>query len=205
MEDTKIQQTEEFKYLGAMFTEDGRMDKEIDTRCMKAYQVLGQLSPLLQHQNIPITTKKNLIQSIFIPTLCYQCQTWALTKRQESKITAIEMRCLRKAIGVTKRDRIRNEIIRERIGMEPVLKYVQRQQIKWFGHVMRMPTNTLPQRTYNNRSSGRRRRGKPRKRWCDNIKSILQQQGILMTEATHLTYDRKLHLPRHQHSGIRGS
>jgi hypothetical protein len=39
--------------------------------------ILGQLTPLLQHRAIPMTTKKHLIQSIFIPTLCYQCQTWS--------------------------------------------------------------------------------------------------------------------------------
>ena len=108
------------------------------------------------------------------------------------------MRCLRKAVGVTKRDKIRNDAIRKKLGMEPVLTHIKRQQIKWFGHLLRMPANTLPQRTYNTKSSGKRKRGKPRKRWRDNIKVIIQQQGLSTREATVLAYDRELHLPRHQ-------
>jgi hypothetical protein len=84
IENDSIKQTNEFKYLGTVFSEDGKIDKEID-------QILGQLTPLLQHRTIPMITKKHLIQSIFIPTLCYQCQTWTLTKKQKNK--PVKQRC----------------------------------------------------------------------------------------------------------------
>ena len=74
----KIQQTPEFKYLGSIFTEDGKMDREIETRCQKANAVTYQLSPLLKHPSINMTVKRQLINSIFTPTLCYQCQTCLL-------------------------------------------------------------------------------------------------------------------------------
>jgi len=43
-----------------------------------------------------MSTKRQLINSILIPTLCYQCQTWTLNKTQERKIQTCEI-CLRKA------------------------------------------------------------------------------------------------------------
>jgi hypothetical protein len=45
--------------------------------------------------------------SIFLPSFCYQSQTWPLCKAQEQQIVTCEMRCLRKVINVTRRDRMR--------------------------------------------------------------------------------------------------
>ena len=36
---TQLKQTNEFKYLGSMFTENGKLDREIETRCQKANAV----------------------------------------------------------------------------------------------------------------------------------------------------------------------
>ena len=78
LQNVDIKQTIEAKYLGAIFTADGSIDSEISNRCTKANQVLGQLTPLLSHKEIPLTTKANLIRTIFWPTLCYQCQIWLI-------------------------------------------------------------------------------------------------------------------------------
>ena len=73
--DTKIKQVQEFKYLGSIFTEDGRLDKEIEARVQKANAINYQLAPLLRHPKISLPAKQQMINSIFIPTLCYQCQS----------------------------------------------------------------------------------------------------------------------------------
>ena len=72
---TQLKQTNEFKYLGSMFTENGKLDREIETRCQKANAVSYQLAPLLKHPSISTSTKAKLINAIFLPTLTYQCQT----------------------------------------------------------------------------------------------------------------------------------
>jgi hypothetical protein len=76
------------------------------------------------------------------PSMTYL--SWSLTKKQKNKLVTTEMRCLRKAAGVTRRDRIRNDVIRERLGIEPILKYIQKQKIKWFAHLERMPCDSIP-------------------------------------------------------------
>ena len=53
--------------------------------------------------DIPMETKSKIMNSIFLPTLTYQCQTWTMTKPLECKITTCEMRCLRKAVNKTRR------------------------------------------------------------------------------------------------------
>ena len=94
-----LKQTREFKYLGSMFSEDRRLDREIETHCQKSNAVFYQLAPLLRHKNIPVSIKAKLISAIFLPTLTYQCQTWALTKPLQQKLVTCEMRCLQMANG----------------------------------------------------------------------------------------------------------
>ena len=178
------------KYLGSIFTEDGRLDREIETRIQKANSVSYQLAPLLRHPCIPTETKAKLINTIFTPTLTYQCQTWTLTKPQERKITTCEMRCLRKTINVTRRDKIRNTTIRERVGTTPIHHFIQQQRTRWFGHVVRMPPHQLPSRV-----SGYNARGRPRKTWIEGVKETLTSHGISPLRASRLAVDRQLFLP----------
>ena len=71
IKDTNLKQVKEFKYLGSIFTKDGRMNREIENRIQKANNVSYQLAPLLKHSDIPMETKSKIISSIFVPT--YQC------------------------------------------------------------------------------------------------------------------------------------
>ncbi|XP_076053702.1 uncharacterized protein LOC143032699 [Oratosquilla oratoria] len=140
---TLLKQVGKFKYLSSIFTEDGRLNREIEMRVQKANSVSYQLAPFLKHPNIPIKTKAKLINSIFIPTLTYQCQTWTLTKSLEHKITTCEIQCLRRAVNKTRRDMIRNAMIREMVGTTPVLHYIQRQTTRWFGYLTHMAPHQL--------------------------------------------------------------
>ena len=137
-----------------MFTKNGKLDREIETRCQKANAVSYQLAPLLKHPSISTSTKAKLINAIFLPMLIYQCQTWSLTKDLERKLVTCEMKCLRKAVNKTRRDKIKNEVIRDMAGAKPVLQHIKQQQVKWFGHITHMPINQPALRAYNTKYSG---------------------------------------------------
>ncbi|GFR65799.1 cyclin-dependent kinase 9 [Elysia marginata] len=180
-----------FKYLGSFFTKDGRIDREIEVRCQKANSISYQFAPLLKNESIPIATKAKLVNSIFLTTLTYQCQTWPLTQVLKNKLVTCEMRCLRKAVNKTRRDKIRNETIRAQVGATPVLQHVENQQIKWFGHLMRMPTDQPAHWAYNSRYSGKRPRGRPRRRWSDSVADILKGHNKSLCETSHLAVERR--------------
>jgi hypothetical protein len=61
-----------------------------------------------------------------------------LTKN-ESRITGPEMRYLRKSIGKTRRDRIRRIL-----NQEPFTKMVDKRELRLFGHLIRMDSNSKP-------------------------------------------------------------
>ena len=100
------------------------------------------------------------------------CESWTLTADTERRIQAMEMRCLRKLLGITYRDHISNEEVRNRtrqaIGPhEDLLTRVKRHKLKWYGHVTRSTglAKTILQGTV----QGGRRRGRQTKIWEDNI------------------------------------
>ena len=76
-----------------------------------------------------------------------------------SSLVTCEMKYLRKAVNKTRQDKIRNEVIREMAGAKPVLQHIKQQQVKWFGHITRMPINQPALRAYNTKYSGWRARG----------------------------------------------
>ena len=137
----------------------------------KANAVTYQLAPLLRHPKISQAAKQQMINSTFIPTLCYQSQTWTLSKAQSQKITTCEMRCLRKVTNNTRKDRITNISIRKKVGTKPCLNYIDKQRMKWFGHLIRMhPNSTVYSLLQQNiRKEGKRKTTEKMVRWRSRI------------------------------------
>ena len=84
----------------------------------------------------------------------------------------MEMSCLRKLLGITYRDHIFNEEVRNRtrqaIGPhEDLLTTVKRHKLKCYGHVTR--STGLAKSILEGTVQGGRRRGRQKKRWEDNI------------------------------------
>ena len=134
----------EFTYLGSNIT-DGKSSKEIHNRCSKTYQALGQMAPIFRNKNVDVTTKITLFKTIIMLTLCYQSQTWTTTAQDKRKLVTAEMACLRRILGISLRDRLWNENITQRTGTIPILEYIKRQQTKWFAHISRLPSDSIPQ------------------------------------------------------------
>ena len=113
----------------------------------------------------------------------------------QRKLVTCEMRCLRRAANKTRRDKIRNETIRDMVGTTPGLQHIEQQKKKWFGHLMRMPPKQPALRAYTSRYSGWRARGKPRRRWRDTVADTLSAHKLTIVQATRLAADRRLYLP----------
>jgi hypothetical protein len=95
-----------------------------------------------------------------------------MTERMRSRIQAAEMRFLRRVAGLTLLDRVRSSEIRQGFNMEPALLQIERSQLRWIGHVLRMSPNRLVHKVWKARPIGRRPRGRPRTRWGDQALNI---------------------------------
>ncbi|TWW77310.1 Proton-coupled folate transporter Heme carrier protein 1 PCFT/HCP1 [Takifugu flavidus] len=68
--------------------------------------------------------KLSIYRSIFVPTLTYGHELWVMTERTNHG------------------DRVRSSAIREELGVESLLLRVERGQMGWLGHLVRMPPGT---------------------------------------------------------------
>ena len=144
-------------------------------------------NPVLKHSDIQTVIKSKIINSIFVPTLTYLCQTWTMTKPLERKIKICEMRGLRKAVNKIRRDMIPNTKIREMVGTKSIHHHIQQQRIKRFGHLTRLPIQHPAQRADNTRFSGRKARGRPRKTWTNGVKETLSLYNIPPAQCSRQT------------------
>ena len=82
------------------------------------------------------------------------------------------MRCFRKLLGISYRDHITNDAVRDRISQfigpyDDILTTVKKRKLKWLGHVSR--SSGLAKTILQGTVQGGRRRGRQKKRWENNI------------------------------------
>ncbi|KAI3376789.1 hypothetical protein L3Q82_000389 [Scortum barcoo] len=59
------------------------------------------------------------------------------------------MSFLRRVAGRSLRDRVRSSVTREELGVEPLLlRRIERSQLRWLGHLFRMPPGRLPREVF---------------------------------------------------------
>ena len=137
--DEILPQVEEFKYLGVLFMSEGRMEREIDRRIGAASAVMRTLhGSIMVKRELSRKAKLSIYQSIYVPALTYGHELWVMTERTRSRVQAAEMSFLRRVAGLSLRDRVRSLVIREELGVDPLLLRVERSQMRWLGHLVRM-------------------------------------------------------------------
>ena len=85
-------------------------------------------------------------------------------KRDEKRLEVTEMNMLRRMLGVTRRDRLRNEEAREKTGMQNIVKVVERSKMRWYGHVVRKGERDVVRRAMDCPVMGKRNRGRQPRR-----------------------------------------
>ena len=99
---------------------DMSMEPELNARVSKATGAFKKLNSMKVWGDKIISRGVKLIlyKVVVLSTLLYGCETWALTRKQESRLEVFQMKCLRRILGITLLDRVPNNIIRARYGKD---------------------------------------------------------------------------------------
>ena len=161
-----------FKYLGAIASDEGSKP-EVLSRIAQTTAALARLKPIWKDSNITLGSKIKLMRSLVMSIFLYACETWTLTAEIEKRIHALEMRCYRRILKISYLDHVSNAEVRTRIQgaigpYEDLLTTVKKRKLRWYGHVSR--SNGLSKTILQGTVRGKRKRGRQKKRWEDNIK-----------------------------------
>merc|ERR1712074_199229 len=120
------------------------------------------MGSFINKRELTVKTKMAIFNSIYCPTLMYGSESWTLEARDKSRLQATEMKFLRRTIRKTR--------IREEVKADSLEERIERNQLRWYGHVNRMNEDRIPKQIFESRSQFKLPRGRPKTTWLDVIK-----------------------------------
>ena len=99
-------------------------------------------------------------------------------------------KCLRRTCNIFWPNKISNEDLYRRTNSSPISTQIQKHRLRWLGHVLRMPQDSIPKVALRWTSTGKRNRGRPKTTWRRTITAELSDMGLTMGEAQVIAPDR---------------
>ena len=142
------------------------------SRIAQTTAALARRKTIWNDRHISLSSRIRLMRSLVISVLLYASETWTLTTDILRKLQTTEMRCFRKLLGISYRDHITNDAVRDRIRQaigpyDDILTTVKKRKLKWFGHVSR--SSGLAKTILQGTVQGGRKMGRQKKHWENNI------------------------------------
>uniref|UniRef100_A0A1U7W568 Uncharacterized protein LOC104225110 n=1 Tax=Nicotiana sylvestris TaxID=4096 RepID=A0A1U7W568_NICSY len=120
---------------------NGEIDEDVAHRIRVGWTKWRLASGVLCDKNVPLKLKGKLYKVVVRPTMLYGAECWPVKKSHVQHMKVADMRMLRWMCGHTRLNRIRNEVIWDKVGVAPVETKMRGAKLRWFGHVKRRNTN----------------------------------------------------------------
>jgi len=152
-------------------------DSDITSRLAKAGSAFGKLQRRLWGvHDVSLKTKIVVYRAVVLTTLLYRCERWTLYRRSIRRLDQFHLRCLRKIARVKWQNRIPNTDVLNTCGIMGREAFLLKAQLRWVGHIMRMPDSRIPKQVFLGRlASGKRLQCEPVFRYKDAVKVNLKQ------------------------------
>ncbi|XP_065866590.1 uncharacterized protein [Euphorbia lathyris] len=174
-----VQASDCFRYLGSIIQTDGEVDGDVAHRIKAGWSKWKSATGFLCDPGMPNRLKGKFYRTAIRPALLYGTECWAVKHCHIHKMSVAEMRMLRWMCGHTRKDRVRNEIIRTKVGVTSIENKMRENRLRWFGHVRRRALDAPVRRTEEwQRDVVVRGRERPKQTWRRVIESDMSLLGI---------------------------
>jgi len=105
----------------------------------------------------------------------------AISTREINKILSTEMDVVRRSARKSRMERIKNEHIKEIIGVKgkpDIIDIIMNKRLQWYGHVKRMPEERIQKLITDRIPWERRKRGRPRRTWMKDVQAAMTTRNL---------------------------
>ena len=134
-----------------------------------------------------------MYKACIISTLLYGSESWTTYSTQQRKLQVFHLQCLRRILGITWQDKVRNNDVLSRAGIPSMFTLLRQRRLRWLGHVHWMDDGLIPKDVlYGELATGARRKGRPQLRFTDVCKRDLKACNTDTKSWESLAHNRNL-------------
>ena len=154
---------------GSKITADGDCSHEIKRHLFLGRKVMANLDSILKSRDITLPTKVLLVKAMVFPVVMYGCESWTVKKAEHRRIDVFELWCWRRLLRVLWTARRSNQSLLKEISPGCSLEGLMlKLKLQYFGQLMGR-ADLMEKTLMLGKNEGRRRRGRQRMRWLDDI------------------------------------
>jgi hypothetical protein len=174
IENDMIEKVDSYKYLGKTVKMKDNTREEVLLRTKAGWSCFGRYRDILCDKKIPLSLRSRMYNQCVLPTMTYGAEAWSTTKETEQMLITTQRAMERQMLHISLRDKIRHSEIRKKTKVKDILEKIKEAKWRWAGHVARRQDNRWTKRiTEWQPRTGKRRRGRQKRRWRDDITSYL--------------------------------
>ena len=164
-----VETVSDFIFLASKITADGDCSHEIKRRLFLGRKVMTTLGSILKSRDITLPTKTCLVKAMVFPVVMYGCESWTVKKAEHRKIDALNCGGWRRLLRIPWTARRSNQSMLKEISPGCSLEGLMlKLKLQYFDHLM-WRVDSLEKTLMLGGIGGRRRRGRQRMRWLDDI------------------------------------
>ena len=185
MNEQRLNVVDKFTYLGNTLSRAVHIDDEVTARKSIAIVAFGRLrGNVWDRSGIRLDT-------VVLPTFLHACETWTVYQRHAKRLNHFHLSCLRKHLKTRWQDKIPDTEVLKRAEMQSIYTLLKLAQLRWTGHVTRMPDEWLPKKVfYGELQSGKRSQCGQKKRYKGTLKVSLKDFNIPLESWEQIAQDR---------------